>query len=54
MTEDPIRVVRLYGLPPVRSQSVYHAVAYEATPAGPPRQITCASVSRTRLNPSIS
>lgn len=35
MSEDPIRVVRLYGLPPVRSQSVYHAVAYEATPAGP-------------------
>jgi lipoate-protein ligase A len=35
MTADPIRVVRLYGLPPVRSQSVYHAVAYEATPAGP-------------------
>lgn len=33
--EDPIRVVRLYGLPPVRSQSVYHAVAYEATPEGP-------------------
>lgn len=35
MAEHPIRVVRLYDLSPVRSQSVYHAVAYEATPAGP-------------------
>lgn len=36
MTEpDPIRVVELEGVPPLRSQTVYHAVGYEMGPEGP-------------------
>lgn len=34
-TPEPIRVVRLTDQPPVRSQTIYHAVAYEMAAGGP-------------------
>lgn len=32
---EPIRVLRLVDQPPVRSQTIYHAIAYEMTAGGP-------------------
>ncbi|MBI2237047.1 MAG: hypothetical protein HYU54_00760, partial [Actinobacteria bacterium] len=34
-TTEGIRVLDVGAVPPVRSQSIYHALAYETTEAGP-------------------